>query len=742
MEETKTRPGSPGDRAQIAAEKLRALRERANQEMNEHRGRLSQIESELSSRVRQLAAEFEHTAASGQAATGPDEVAALREQLEEDRARHAKFVEQLAAARRQLDAIQSQPCAACADAAQQLADAQGEIGRLREQLQTAEQQQEVDAARHEKFAEQVAAARQAIADLQAASHEQSAQLQAELDATRAAKTAADEQVASLARDLELLHAECDALQSRADKLEQERTASLDDQRRAADAEAGALRDEIATLKADAETSQRAYDSLTGRTTALEADLAAAHQQRDAGARDVEDAQRQISELEAKLAGLSATTSDAQKAQAEKLAAAESRISELQQQLSAAESARSQTDASLTDAQRQRQTAEESLAAAHSEIEQLQEANTELVALKAALEKSQSDAAKSQQARDEVKSSLEQAQAELAQLRDEFCPKTERDDLQQKLELALADVQKLKGESCPQAERDELQQEVDLALADVQKLKKENGALREELTSRPAASSEPSPELDALRGECETLTARVQELEQTAAATAGNDASQDTDDLHRRFEMALDDVRQLKQENALLREQLEKGRALGAPAGGSHAGGGNDWAAQKARLLAMLAEEEGEGPIDAERRKQRATIEDTIERTDATIAEKERELAELRAAQVSHVEGPSCNLDRQREEILSADEQVAAERERLAKLQAEWEQKLRAHELEFSVERAKLARDQAALKERMFELQKLEAQGAGLAAEGGDMKPRRRWLDALGLGDEGKDGKAK
>ncbi len=104
MEETKTRPGSPGDRAQIAAEKLRALRERANQAMDEHRGRLAQIESELSSRVRQLADEFEHTAASGRTAAGPDEVAALREQLEEDRARHAEFVEQLAAARRQLDA--------------------------------------------------------------------------------------------------------------------------------------------------------------------------------------------------------------------------------------------------------------------------------------------------------------------------------------------------------------------------------------------------------------------------------------------------------------------------------------------------------------------------------------------------------------------------------------------------------------------------------------------------------------
>ena len=96
--------------------------------------------------------------------------------------------------------------------------------------------------------------------------------------------------------------------------------------------------------------------------------------------------------------------------------------------------------------------------------------------------------------------------------------------------------------------------VDLALADVQKLKKENSALREELDSRPAASNEPSPELIALRSECETLTARVKELEKAvdpAAATA--DSSQEMDDLRRRFEMAVDDVRQLKQENARLED---------------------------------------------------------------------------------------------------------------------------------------------------------------------------------------------
>ena len=170
MDETKTRSGFPGDRAQVAAEKLRALRERANLALDEHRQRLAQIESELSLRVRQLAEEFESAATARKPQDGHDEeVAALREQLESDRAKHDKFVEQLAIARRQLDAIQAQPCAACQDAAHQLADAHSEISKLSAELQAAVRQRDEDRTRHDKISEQVAAARQAISDLKSKS---------------------------------------------------------------------------------------------------------------------------------------------------------------------------------------------------------------------------------------------------------------------------------------------------------------------------------------------------------------------------------------------------------------------------------------------------------------------------------------------------------------------------------------------------------------------------------------------
>ena len=47
-------------------------------------------------------------------------------------------------------------------------------------------------------------------------------------------------------------------------------------------------------------------------------------------------------------------------------------------------------------------------------------------------------------------------------------------------------------------------------------------------------------------------------------------------------------------------------------------------------MAMLEDEECEGVTDAVRKKERATIESTIAATDRALAEKERELADLRA----------------------------------------------------------------------------------------------------------------
>jgi hypothetical protein len=199
-------------------------------------------------------------------------------------------------------------------------------------------------------------------------------------------------------------------------------------------------------------------------------------------------------------------------------------------------------------------------------------------------------------------------------------------------------------------------------------------------------------------------------------------------------MADDDVRQLKQENARLRDEALAAKQAKGDAEPPITGG--DWASQRARLMAMLEQEEGAGEPSAERVAERATVQKTIAATDRIVASKDQELAELRAVLEARGDAGDTEAAAQRDEILDADEMIAAERQRLAKLTAEWEGKLRAAELEFSIERAKLAREQVALRDRSLELQSSAAQATADAVDGG--KPRRRWLAALGLHDEQDD----
>ncbi len=809
MEETKPRPGFPGDRSQAAAEKLRALRERANQALDDHRRRLGEIEGQLSDRVRHLAEEFGAAqAAAGQATTPAqeEELAALRRQLDEGRAKHDKFVEQLVAARKQLDAIQSQPCTTCQHAAEQLAAAEEETRRLREQVEIAARRHEEDRQRHEKFVEQLQAARQAITVLQHSAGESAAELRGELETARTARSAVEEQLAAAAHDLEVLHAECDATRARAEGLEQELAAAraeseslrqqasaLGEQHGAAANEAGALQSRAQELDAQLQQSRFAEAALQQQTSVLQD--------------QVETLQREAESLGAQLADLQATSADSQ-GLAERAGVAEEEAERLRRQLTAAEGERltlalavEQAEGAVVELRGALAAAEERLAAA----EQQAAAGTDAATLRKQLEQAHAAADERVQLIGELKKTLDDARSELDDLRTTMTPRAEFDAVERQrqsehaqLELLqqtvaalqaevdeakrqtsdaqaeaahaqaelsqaqadaarlLADAQAAVAQSTattaalheasrPAAEFDELQHKFDLALADVQKLKRENGNLREELAARPEAGDDQSCELSAVRSERDELALRVAELEQAsaAAATVDGDSQQERDDLQRRFELAVDDVRQLKQENAQLRDKLAAGG--GGSAGGiaDDGGGGSDWAAQRARLMAMLEEEDGEGDVGAERTAERATVQKTIAATDRVVANKDQEIAELRAALESRPAATAADAEEQqrRDEILDADELVAAERQRLAALTVEWEEKLRAAELEFSVERAKLAREQAALREKTFDLEKSAPQTSG--GEPVDVsKPRRRWLAALGLHEDDDEKKKK
>jgi chromosome segregation ATPase len=281
------------------------------------------------------------------------------------------------------------------------------------------------------------------------------------------------------------------------------------------------------------------------------------------------------------------------------------------------------------------------------------------------------------------------------------------------------------------QRDELKQKFELALEDVQRFRARVTELEQDLARRPEASQADSAELIALRAERDALAERVEVLERQPVGPIDASSEEQIADLQRRFELAVEDVRELKTKNAELESRLSAAKR----SGGGHAdAGGMDWESQKRRMLASL-EGEGDGEVDEARQKERATIENTIEMTDAVVAEKDREIQEL-LAKLAEASSEKPEVDHRQQQInvlLNADEVIAEHRKRISQLEHEMEDKLRAAELELSVERAKIARERSELEELRIDLESRRKSHDSGASGGG---PRRRWLSKLGLsGDE-------
>jgi len=225
-----------------------------------------------------------------------------------------------------------------------------------------------------------------------------------------------------------------------------------------------------------------------------------------------------------------------------------------------------------------------------------------------------------------------------------------------------------------------------------------------------------------------------------AAEAPNQTSRNAsdDDLRRRYEMAVDDVREMKARNAELEKQLAQAKSAGNQAG-AVLGASLNWEAEKRRILAALESdfEEDDEHDEAERLK----IEEVIRKTDMVVAAKDREIADLNqllADQSVNLEGVAVGAAAVGE-LLDQDAIIREERENLRQLQAEWEEKLRQAEIELSVERAKLARQRAEIEEKLRTVEELRGQPEAAPESSepstkSDDPPRRRWLTRLGLKD--------
>jgi hypothetical protein len=193
---------------------------------------------------------------------------------------------------------------------------------------------------------------------------------------------------------------------------------------------------------------------------------------------------------------------------------------------------------------------------------------------------------------------------------------------------------------------------------------------------------------------------------------------------------------LKNKNAELQQQITKLRSApqSAPVSGRGPGGILDWEAEKARILAML---EGESEPSVERHSERIEIEEVIRTTDQVIAEKDRQIEELKAdlSESSQTEVTPNTIDPAAlNAILDADTVVREERAKLQQLQREWEDKLRLGEIELSLERAKLSRERAELDGRHRPVTLENNANTPESSAKSDKPARGKWLARLGLSE--------
>lgn len=260
--------------------------------------------------------------------------------------------------------------------------------------------------------------------------------------------------------------------------------------------------------------------------------------------------------------------------------------------------------------------------------------------------------------------------------------------------------------------------------------------RNRLTERLSNTEEKLAATVQRLAEAET---KLVEVETELAAVPAAESDDSTDDFRRRYEMALDDLRQAKNRADGLESQLAQAQQRGVQAP-PPSGQRLDWESEKRRILDAL--EPDSDDADPDRAATRVKIEDVVRRTDRIVAEKQREIDNLEKL----LEAQSANHDKVAVgaaaigQVLDNDAVIQDERENLQRLQQEWEEKLRRAEIDNSIERAKMARERSSLDEKV---RSLEEQGGRLdgnsdqsaGPDNSGTKKRGRWLSLLGLQDD-------
>ncbi len=326
---------------------------------------------------------------------------------------------------------------------------------------------------------------------------------------------------------------------------------------------------------------------------------------------------------------------------------------------------------------------------------------------------------------QLEAQLAAANAEMSQCRQQLADmRKSLDDRSEEL------TQTLKTTNASKAETDELR-------ASLQKTQAEAGRAADALSQAEMAGGNHHEQLVKLRNDCENLTRHLAAAESKLKEFSETERSSGKqEDLQRRFEMAVEELREMKTAHAQLEAKLAKTR--GDSSGSGRDGNtGMDWAAQKQRLLALL---EADDDDDDEAVAERNSVEGTIRITDQIVAQKDREIAELNhlLEEQSKSLGPVVANAAAMADVLGRDELIRQEREKLRQVQAEWREKIGKAEIDISMERAKIARDRADLEEKMRCYQREQASHAieDPQADSQGKPVRGRWLARLGLKELG------
>jgi chromosome segregation ATPase len=243
----------------------------------------------------------------------------------------------------------------------------------------------------------------------------------------------------------------------------------------------------------------------------------------------------------------------------------------------------------------------------------------------------------------------------------------------------------------------------------------------------------------LQEELESLREQVRFLSSNPPPTAAVEPCQLNEEYrenyHLLYERASQELEELKIRYNELQQEMARLSQNGRGTAAQVSTGMLDWEAEKKRILAALEADHNEGNEEAQDEKLK--IESVVQKTEQILADKNREIAELRelldsqTKQIGSVAVGATAVG----EMLDKDLIVQEERQNLKKLQDEWRNKLRQAEVEISLERAKVARERSQLEEK---IRILEHQGVALKGELESKEPskpsRGRWLSRLGLTD--------